>query len=66
MSRIVIVGLTTSPPSIRRLCTQCGIPNISQPYRPPQPITGIAFLAGTREIFMNHAQGQCRGGESTC
>jgi hypothetical protein len=45
MSRIVIVGLTILPPSMRLLSRQCGILNISQPYRPPQPVTGIAFKA---------------------
>jgi hypothetical protein len=29
---------------VSRLTRQCGILNISQPYRPPRPVTGIALL----------------------
>jgi hypothetical protein len=38
-------GLITLPLSVSRLSRQCGILNISQLYRPPQPVTGIALLS---------------------
>jgi hypothetical protein len=43
-SRVRCVGLVNLPPSVGRLSTQCGVLNISQPYRPPWPVTGIDFL----------------------
>jgi hypothetical protein len=36
--------LATIPPYVSQLFRQCGILNISQPYRPPCPVRGIVLL----------------------
>jgi hypothetical protein len=46
----------TSPPSVRQLSRECGILNISQSYRPPQPVTGIALHVYMWIMFVPHSK----------
>jgi hypothetical protein len=55
------IRLTTSLPSVSQLSTQCGVLNISQPYRPSRPVAGIAvpFYNTNSSICLSTSQQFC-------
>jgi hypothetical protein len=57
-NQIKKLTLRTLPPSVSRLSTQCENVNISEPYRPPRPVAGIAFRRVEVSMRLINAFGQ--------
>jgi hypothetical protein len=57
--------MTTLPPSVSRLSIQCVILNISQPYRPPWPVTGTASMSSILYPCFNYELKKENAGNAT-
>jgi hypothetical protein len=52
LKRHRLIGLTIRTPAVNRLSRKSARLNISQPYRPPRPVTEIALLYGDVVCFL--------------
>jgi hypothetical protein len=46
------IRLTNSQPSVSLLCRNCKSLDVSQPYRPPRPVIGIAYKQTTNPVAL--------------
>jgi hypothetical protein len=57
--QVLLKVASISQLTVSRMSRQCGILNISQPYRSPRPVTGIALLYCTTAVYFSNHHCNC-------